>query len=163
MCLHIELCCGVGLFENLIWFLYPFFVGRNERETGIISYWIHIVCYVFTGFFMCELNDLCIILVFSIFVVHEQSHQAQQVSKTKYCWFCAPNHCSKYVYISPRVTGCPLFYSDGEEIVEIPTTAKEDSVGIPAPPKEPEPEVVEIAPPPPQCRRKRWRWHPDRE
>ena len=56
---------------------------------------------------------------------------------------------SKYVYICHRVTNCPLFYSDKEEIVEIPPPDKL--------------EVVEVAPPPPQCRRKRGRWYPAQE
>ena len=37
------------------------------------------------------------------------------------------------MYICPRVTNCPLFYSDEEEIEEIPPPA--------------EPDVVEVAPP----------------
>ena len=44
---------------------------------------------------------------------------------------------SKDEYICPRVANCPLFYSDKEEIMEIPSPE--------------EPEVVEVAPPLPNA------------
>ena len=69
---------------------------------------------------MCDLSDLCdIIPVFSIFVAQVISSNLAG-KKTKILSICASKHYSKYVYICPRVTSCPLFYSDEEEIVEIP-------------------------------------------
>ena len=42
------------------------------------------------------------------------------------------------MYICPRVTNCPLFYSDEEEVVEVEVVEVAED------------EVVEVAPPPPR-------------
>ena len=61
------------------------------------------------------------------------------------------NH-SKHMCICPRVTNCPLFYSEEEDVdvLEVVEVAWEV-------------EVVEVAPPPPQQQRKRRRQHPTKE
>ena len=61
------------------------------------------------------------------------------------------------MYICPKVTNCPLFYSDEEEIVEIappPPDEMPEVVEISPPPPDEMQEVVEIAPPLPNAREK---------